>query len=41
MYQAGQLKLDEVISRRYTLDEIAQGYEDMHAGINVRGVIVY
>jgi S-(hydroxymethyl)glutathione dehydrogenase/alcohol dehydrogenase len=41
MYQAGQLKLDEVISHRYTLDEITQGYEDMNAGLNVRGVIVY
>ena len=25
----------------YDLDEIAQGYEDMHAGVNVRGIIRY
>ena len=26
MYQAGKLKLDELITKRYTLDEINQGY---------------
>jgi S-(hydroxymethyl)glutathione dehydrogenase/alcohol dehydrogenase len=41
MYQSGQLKLDELITRRYKLDEIGQGYADMHAGKNIRGVIVY
>ena len=41
MYQSGQLKLDELITRTYKLDEIAQGYADMHSGINIRGVIVY
>ena len=28
-------------TRTYKLDEIAQGYEDMHAGTNLRGVILY
>ena len=41
LYSDGKLKLDELITRTYTLDEINQGYEDMHAGKNVRGVIVY
>jgi len=41
MYTAGQLKLDEVITTTYTLDEVNQGYDDMHAGKNVRGVILY
>ncbi len=41
MYQAGKLKLDELVTRTYTLDEINQGYEDMHAGINLRGVIIH
>lgn len=41
MYQAGQLKLDEIITRRYKLDELQQGYADMNAGLNIRGVIVY
>lgn len=41
MYRAGQLKLDELITRTYRLDEIATGYEDMLAGRNVRGVILF
>ena len=41
LYRAGQLKLDELVTTRYTLDEIGRGYEDMHAGKNIRGVIVY
>jgi S-(hydroxymethyl)glutathione dehydrogenase/alcohol dehydrogenase len=41
MYEAGHLKLDELITRRYRLDEIGQGYEDMHAGTNIRGIIVF
>ncbi|MDF3284311.1 NDMA-dependent alcohol dehydrogenase [Gordonia sp. N1V] len=41
MYRAGQLKLDELITREYTLDEVALAYEDMHAGRNIRGVVVF
>lgn len=41
MYQNGQLKLDELVTRTYSLDEINQGYADMHAGINVRGVLIF
>ena len=41
LYRAGYLKLDEVITTEYSLDEINQGYEDMHAGKNIRGVIRY
>lgn len=39
MYMAGQLKLDELITARYPLEEINAGYADMHAGRNIRGVI--
>lgn len=39
LYQAGRIKLDELITREYTLDEVNQGYEDMHEGLNLRGVI--
>lgn len=39
MYKAGHLKLDELITRRYTLEDINKGYEDMHEGINIRGII--
>lgn len=41
MYQAGQLKLDELITKTYTLDEINEGYQDMRDGKNIRGMIVY
>jgi S-(hydroxymethyl)glutathione dehydrogenase/alcohol dehydrogenase len=41
MYQRGSLKLDELITRRYPLDGVAQGYADMHAGLNIRGVITF
>jgi S-(hydroxymethyl)glutathione dehydrogenase/alcohol dehydrogenase len=41
MYQAGQLKLDELVTREYTLDQVAEAYEDMHAGKNIRGVVVF
>jgi NDMA-dependent alcohol dehydrogenase len=41
LYQAGDLKLDEIITRTYTLDQINEGYDDLLAGKNVRGVIVH
>ena len=41
MYQNGQLKLDELITNTYSLDDVQKGYEDMHAGKNIRGVIIY
>jgi NDMA-dependent alcohol dehydrogenase len=39
MYRDGRLKLDELITTEYRLDEVAKGYEDMHAGRNIRGII--
>ncbi|ALE83778.1 NDMA-dependent alcohol dehydrogenase [Pseudonocardia sp. HH130629-09] len=41
LYRAGALKLDELVTTTYTLDQVATAYEDMHAGKNVRGVIRY
>lgn len=41
MYQAGQLKLDELISSIYTLDNISDGYDDLLAGKNIRGGIQF
>lgn len=41
LYQSGQLRLDELVTRTYRLEDINQGYADMHAGKNVRGVIVF
>ncbi|OBJ79321.1 alcohol dehydrogenase [Mycobacterium gordonae] len=39
LYRAGRLKLDELVTREYTLEEINEGYADMHAGVNLRGLI--
>ena len=41
MYREGTLKLDELITRRYTLDQINEGYQAMRNGENIRGVIMY
>jgi S-(hydroxymethyl)glutathione dehydrogenase/alcohol dehydrogenase len=41
LYREGQLKLEELITNRYTLDTINQGYEDMLAGRNIRGVLIH
>jgi Zn-dependent alcohol dehydrogenase len=41
MYRAGRLKLDELITTTYRLDEVNQAYDDMHAGRNIRGVIIH
>ncbi|ONH59305.1 alcohol dehydrogenase [Frankia sp. CcI49] len=41
MYENGQLKLDELVTTTYSLDEINVGYRDMHAGRNIRGLIEF
>lgn len=41
LYRDGQLKLDELITNRYTLDEINIGYQAMRDGENIRGVVVH
>jgi len=39
LYQSGQLDIDELITKEYVLDQVQQGYDDLHAGRNVRGVV--
>jgi S-(hydroxymethyl)glutathione dehydrogenase/alcohol dehydrogenase len=41
LYESGKLKLDELISRRYALDEINLGYDDQRQGRILRGVIEF
>ncbi|MDA0181161.1 NDMA-dependent alcohol dehydrogenase [Solirubrobacter phytolaccae] len=41
LYQAGKLKLDELITNRYALEDIGQGFQDMLDGKNIRGVVVH
>ncbi|MCV7347270.1 NDMA-dependent alcohol dehydrogenase [Mycolicibacterium rhodesiae] len=39
LHRTGQLKLDELVTREYSLEDINHGYADMHAGLNLRGLI--
>ena len=41
LYGTGQLKLDELITREYALEDITQGYDDMFNGVILRGLIRY
>jgi len=41
LYTQGQLDLDGLVTRTYSLDDINQGYADMNDGKNIRGVLVY
>jgi NDMA-dependent alcohol dehydrogenase len=41
LYRDGELLLDELVTRTYSLDEVNQGYEDMRAHRNIRGMIRY
>jgi alcohol dehydrogenase (nicotinoprotein) len=39
LYQTGQLHLDELITARYPLESVNQGYDDLLAGKNIRGIL--
>lgn len=39
LYQSGDLKLDELITKSYTLDQVNEGYDDLLAGENIRGIV--
>ncbi len=41
LYDAGKLKLDELITKRYTLDQVNDGYQDLRDGRIIRGVITF
>ena len=41
LYRSGDLKLDELVSRKYRLDQVNDAYRDMTDGKNIRGVIVH
>ncbi|NKQ52405.1 NDMA-dependent alcohol dehydrogenase [Amycolatopsis sp. K13G38] len=41
LYRTGQLRLDELVTTTYRLEDINQGYQDMADGRNLRGVVVY
>jgi Zn-dependent alcohol dehydrogenase len=41
LYRDGRLKLDELVTKRYELDDINVGYQALRDGENLRGVIVH
>ncbi len=41
LYTEGKLKLDELITRHYRLEQINEAFADMEAGENARGVILF
>jgi S-(hydroxymethyl)glutathione dehydrogenase/alcohol dehydrogenase len=41
LYQSGDIKLDELITKTYTLEQVNEGYDDLLNGKNVRGVMVH
>jgi S-(hydroxymethyl)glutathione dehydrogenase / alcohol dehydrogenase len=41
MYRNGQLDLDRMVSKTYTIDEAPQAFADLEGGANARGVILF
>ncbi|BBY18446.1 NDMA-dependent alcohol dehydrogenase [Mycolicibacterium litorale] len=41
LYKSGLLKIDEMVTNTYRLEDINQGYQDMLDGKNIRGVIKF
>jgi S-(hydroxymethyl)glutathione dehydrogenase / alcohol dehydrogenase len=40
-YMDGKIKIDELITHRFALDDINQGFDLMHAGESIRSVVIY
>ena len=41
LYLAGKLKIDELITKQYGLEEANEAFADLAAGVNARGMIVF
>jgi S-(hydroxymethyl)glutathione dehydrogenase/alcohol dehydrogenase len=41
LYRSGRLKLDELITSTYRLEDVNQAYQDLLDGKNVRGVLIH
>lgn len=41
LYKSGLLKVDEMVTKTYRLEDINEGYRDMLDGKNIRGVITF
>jgi len=41
LYRSGRLPVDKLVSKRYSLEELAQAFDDMEAGKVARGIILF
>lgn len=41
LYMAGKLKIDELITQKYSLEQANEAFDDLAAGENARGLIVF
>jgi S-(hydroxymethyl)glutathione dehydrogenase/alcohol dehydrogenase len=41
LYEAGMLEIDDLITQEYELDQVQDGYNDLEAGINIRGIVKF
>ncbi|WIG97006.1 Zn-dependent alcohol dehydrogenase [Myxococcus sp. SDU36] len=41
LYTQGKLKLDELVTTTYTLEQVDQAFTDMQRGVNARGVVLF
>jgi S-(hydroxymethyl)glutathione dehydrogenase/alcohol dehydrogenase len=41
LYQVGRLPLEKMITQRYRFEDINQGFADLEAGNNARGVVIF
>ena len=41
LYAKGELILDKMVTKTYSLDDLSNAFADMHAGRNAKGVIVF
>ena len=41
LYEKGDLILDKMVTRTYSLEDLSQAFADMHTGKNAKGVIVF
>ena len=41
LYEAGMLEIDDLITQEYSLDQVQDGYDDLAAGTNIRGIVTF
>ena len=41
LYEAGMLEVDDLITQEYSLDQVQDGYDDLAAGTNIRGIVTF